>query len=100
MWSSQFPGIFADQLFCLFLEKSKEIMWAQEVDFLTATEGRMVCSKSFNFPMVGGRNWVACFWTSESVDKGCYLEAERQLSRTMCAWRWVKPGLLSLVVEN
>ena len=61
----------------------------QEVDFLTEIEGKMVCSKSFIFPMVGGsglafppssagflgRNWIACFWTSEAVDRGYYLEA-------------------------
>lgn len=68
----------------------------QEVDFLTEIEGKMVCGKSFIFPMVGGsglafppsagflgRNWIACFWTSEAVDEGVLLRS-RMMTEQDC----------------
>ena len=75
--------------------------------FLDSSWGKMVCSKSFIFPMVGGsglpfpppccwvpwQNFIACFWSSEAVDKGYYLEVGRRLSRTVCAWRLGRTAL-------
>ena len=72
--------------------------------FLDRNWGKMVCSQSFIFPMVGGlfppssagflgRNWIAGFWTSEAVGKGYYLEAGWWLSRTVCEWRWGRTAL-------